>query len=128
MRAPSVTTEDLGRPSLVNCSEATTRAGVAGDRSHRVRVTAVAATAMAPRTMIRSESLRPVGGGAAVCLQARSGPDSRSRFRRFRSEEHTSELQSPVHLVCRLLLEKKKKIPDQIRRLKAKRHKSSIQL
>src|SRR6266487_4880399 len=28
---------------------------------------------------------------------------------RERSEEHTSELQSPVHLVCRLLLEKKKK-------------------
>src|SRR5438552_19129298 len=28
-----------------------------------------------------------------------------------RSEEHTSELQSPDHLVCRLLLEKKKKIP-----------------
>src|SRR5258708_28244787 len=26
----------------------------------------------------------------------------------FRSEEHTSELQSPDHLVCRLLLEKKK--------------------
>src|SRR5438552_12916190 len=29
---------------------------------------------------------------------------------RPRSEEHTSELQSPDHLVCRLLLEKKKKI------------------
>src|SRR5258708_13032193 len=28
---------------------------------------------------------------------------------RTRSEEHTSELQSPDHLVCRLLLEKKKK-------------------
>src|SRR5690348_17587436 len=28
----------------------------------------------------------------------------------LRSEEHTSELQSPVHLVCRLLLEKKKVI------------------
>src|SRR5258708_10725020 len=28
--------------------------------------------------------------------------------RRNRSEEHTSELQSPDHLVCRLLLEKKK--------------------
>src|SRR5437879_12446182 len=27
---------------------------------------------------------------------------------RFRSEEHTSELQSPMYLVCRLLLEKKK--------------------
>src|SRR2546422_2201624 len=30
--------------------------------------------------------------------------------RRARSEEHTSELQSRLHLVCRLLLEKKKKI------------------
>src|SRR5258708_20023971 len=29
-------------------------------------------------------------------------------LRPFRSEEHTSELQSPDHLVCRLLLEKKK--------------------
>src|SRR5258708_14092704 len=29
-----------------------------------------------------------------------------------RSEEHTSELQSPDHLVCRLLLEKKKKIEN----------------
>src|SRR5258708_30942225 len=29
--------------------------------------------------------------------------------RTLRSEEHTSELQSPDHLVCRLLLEKKKK-------------------
>src|SRR5258708_21160221 len=28
---------------------------------------------------------------------------------RYRSEEHTSELQSPDHLVCRLLLEKKNK-------------------
>src|SRR6266487_1381431 len=37
---------------------------------------------------------RPVSSGAA----------------RSRSEEHTSELQSPVHLVCRLLLEKKKKL------------------
>src|SRR5690348_18001868 len=30
-----------------------------------------------------------------------------ARERAHRSEEHTSELQSPVHLVCRLLLEKK---------------------
>src|SRR5258708_20768169 len=33
------------------------------------------------------------------------------RSPRRRSEEHTSELQSPDHLVCRLLLEKKKKKP-----------------
>src|SRR5437763_5536410 len=31
---------------------------------------------------------------------------------RVRSEEHTSELQSPMYLVCRLLLEKKKKIKE----------------
>src|SRR5256885_13219709 len=35
----------------------------------------------------------------------RSSPESSSRSR---SEEHTSELQSPCNLVCRLLLEKKK--------------------
>src|SRR2546429_4254730 len=35
----------------------------------------------------------------------------RARLARPRSEEHTSELQSRLHLVCRLLLEKKKKKP-----------------
>src|SRR5258708_27626042 len=34
---------------------------------------------------------------------------SNGQAREPRSEEHTSELQSPDHLVCRLLLEKKKK-------------------
>src|SRR2546427_8858392 len=34
--------------------------------------------------------------------------EGRERFRRGRSEEHTSELQSQSNLVCRLLLEKKK--------------------
>src|SRR5256885_3799065 len=34
--------------------------------------------------------------------------DERARDRLQRSEEHTSELQSPCNLVCRLLLEKKK--------------------
>src|SRR5437762_7189986 len=33
---------------------------------------------------------------------------------RVRSEEHTSELQSPMYLVCRLLLEKKKQITHHI--------------
>src|SRR5258708_24604791 len=35
---------------------------------------------------------------------------------KMRSEEHTSELQSPDHLVCRLLLEKKKTLTAQFRR------------
>src|SRR5258707_12462506 len=38
------------------------------------------------------------------------GPPSRRHHRPRRSEEHTSELQSRQYLVCRLLLEKKKKI------------------
>src|SRR6476660_10332742 len=45
-----------------------------------------------------------------------------------RSEEHTSELQSPDHLVCRLLLEKKKKIhitPLIKKKKKTKKHKTS---
>src|SRR2546426_7690254 len=42
---------------------------------------------------------------------ARSGPCGRPLITipKERSEEHTSELQSPCNLVCRLLLEKKKK-------------------
>src|SRR2546429_1085138 len=35
--------------------------------------------------------------------------ETRKAIERARSEEHTSELQSRLHLVCRLLLEKKKK-------------------
>src|SRR2546422_3675274 len=44
-------------------------------------------------------------GGAA----RRGGAGERREPGRLRSEEHTSELQSRLHLVCRLLLEKKKK-------------------
>src|SRR3712207_8863198 len=42
------------------------------------------------------------GAGTAI------GSSGSSRARRWRSEEHTSELQSRQYLVCRLLLEKKK--------------------
>src|SRR3989449_2967123 len=44
---------------------------------------------------------RPTAGGADFCHERDGTVD--------RSEEHTSELQSRLHLVCRLLLEKKKK-------------------
>src|SRR5690348_18214514 len=46
--------------------------------------------------------------GLRLCLVAGSDAGQR-KPRNARSEEHTSELQSPVHLVCRLLLEKKNK-------------------
>src|SRR5438876_7031881 len=58
-------------------------------------------------TLFRSEDLGTLAGdnsfGFAIDAQGRVNCESE------RSEEHTSELQSPVHLVCRLLLEKKKK-------------------
>src|SRR2546429_3489542 len=50
-------------------------------------------------------SLRASGRGGQPCL-CRSRKSDRQRH--GRSEEHTSELQSRLHLVCRLLLEKKK--------------------
>src|SRR2546427_9012693 len=57
---------------------------------------------------------RPAGGGAR-CRGPRSngGSITEPLFNcEARSEEHTSELQSQSKLVCRLLLEKKKKIPQ----------------
>src|SRR5437867_5817036 len=45
------------------------------------------------------------GSSTARYMRARPGTPDRTRMR---SEEHTSELQSPYDLVCRLLLEKKK--------------------
>src|SRR3989442_337320 len=44
------------------------------------------------------------------------GMSAQRQPRQWRSEEHTSELQSRPHLVCRLLLEKKKKITLRDRR------------
>src|SRR6478735_12408952 len=56
----------------------------------------------------------PISNRQAPGIPAVRGPDqeklaSRPRRPSSRSEEHTSELQSPCNLVCRLLLEKKKK-------------------
>src|SRR5438876_3771637 len=67
-----------------------------------------------------ARSRRASKGTSSSCPEAYSSPagwrrtpsdDDRETAREpptTRSEEHTSELQSPVHLVCRLLLEKKK--------------------
>src|SRR5436189_2423000 len=46
----------------------------------------------------------------------------RGELARTRSEEHTSELQSPMYLVCRLLLEKKKKKKKQRRPIQTKKY------
>src|SRR5256885_5086411 len=46
-----------------------------------------------------------------MCPATGTSANARYNRRTIRSEEHTSELQSPCNLVCRLLLEKKKKSP-----------------
>src|SRR2546422_8332637 len=51
----------------------------------------------------------PTAGHDAACLSC-GNPRTGGPLHDARSEEHTSELQSRLHLVCRLLLEKKKKI------------------
>src|SRR5258708_27706304 len=53
------------------------------------------------RLMLYRSTSRPIG----ICIAAYVQKNADRR-----SEEHTSELQSPDHLVCRLLLEKKKKV------------------
>src|SRR2546422_6603780 len=45
----------------------------------------------------------------SLTMPIASGSRCRAASSKVRSEEHTSELQSRLHLVCRLLLEKKKK-------------------
>src|SRR5258705_6833294 len=65
-------------------------------------------------TLFRSEinPLVVTKQGEVLALDAKINLDDNALFRHkdlARSEEHTSELQSLRHLVCRLLLEKKKK-------------------
>src|SRR5262245_62968466 len=61
-------------------------------------------------TLFRSDHNRIVAGNYRYVRSGDGLSDRthRHRFEHIRSEEHTSELQSLRHLVCRLLLEKKK--------------------
>src|SRR2546422_4718226 len=55
---------------------------------------------------VGSDGDRRIGGPIEWAARGNGQPGEAARDR---SEEHTSELQSRLHLVCRLLLEKKKK-------------------
>src|SRR5256885_7316126 len=65
---------------------------------------------MSARAPWRRPSIRASSRRSSARASPRAAP---SPPRRARSEEHTSELQSPCNLVCRLLLEKKKNTPPQ---------------
>src|SRR5207253_8236182 len=78
-------------------------------------------------TLFRSIKIAPGFRSIGACqlllgqVRKRRSRQSRSALAHLRSEEHTSELQSRGHLVCRLLLEKKKKKQKYNKRLQ--RHK-----
>src|SRR5947208_9904339 len=78
-------------------------------------------------TLFRSSSSSTARGSPRSTARRSSSSTNRSLSRsieleeRRRSEEHTSELQSPDHLVCRLLLEKKKKKKERVRQHAIKR-------
>src|SRR5438309_3263951 len=59
-------------------------------------------------TLFRSALVEAYGG--TISAESQPGRGTRMTVQLPRSEEHTSELQSQFHLVCRLLLEKKKNL------------------
>src|SRR5438094_4056167 len=61
-------------------------------------------------TIDRRIMMPNIGHGQGDVFGESAGAIHADAFGVFRSEEHTSELQSPYDLVCRLLLEKKKTI------------------
>src|SRR2546425_9204923 len=73
----------------------------------RSRRSAEAGSAPTSRIRIPSSSTRPPSIFGS--LRPNNAEDVAQHYRQNRSEEHTSELQSLAYLVCRLLLEKKKK-------------------
>src|SRR5687768_17920035 len=85
-------------------------------RSHQIPARLHARGLVLPAARGRSDRARrrfSAAGGAGAVVARRSfhlGP--------ARSEEHTSELQSRLHLVCRLLLEKKKELTVDIKQLR----------
>src|SRR5256885_8896249 len=64
---------------------------------------------LSPPSEIVPLFVKPVHEGSSKGITERNFVKNADELEAQRSEEHTSELQSPCNLVCRLLLEKKKK-------------------
>src|SRR2546426_6688641 len=94
---PSITALSMWVPTTIICTRSTIIRGPRSGRCPRED----------PFSHQPSSPLVPLTLGPGMASSTRSLPRRRQRPR---SEEHTSELQSPCNLVCRLLLEKKKYI------------------
>src|SRR5690348_17787286 len=125
-RKHGTTGEDIDLALLVDGLEAEREQGITIDVAYRFFSTPkrsfIVADTPGHEQYTRNMATGASGSEAAVILvDARKGVLSQTRRHSYicsllgirhvaRSEEHTSELQSPVHLVCRLLLEKKKEL------------------
>src|SRR5439155_19719235 len=117
---------NAGRTSVATQSEserdmrrASWRSGLSGGRERRrAEVDAEPAAPDGGRAVLREVEIRRdvVVLVAAVPLDRTEIDEARFLHGRVRSEEHTSELQSRGHLVCGLLLEKKKGVQGALRR------------
>src|SRR2546426_8260014 len=96
----------LYRRNLVRTPQLRTRnrcARIAARLQHLLYVSTAQRVLLPARMASTLRSLR--SGSALVGIV--DSEEGRTHMKRERSEEHTSELQSPCNLVCRLLLEKK---------------------
>src|SRR5712692_8010493 len=98
--------EDTGSERKAECGQWIT------STRERKRFRAESRSSIAQRSIRTARPRRPAGASRRPCGQRDCAARSAWRFFRpttpasCRSEEHTSELQSQFHLVCRLLLEK----------------------
>src|SRR5688500_20098640 len=102
------------RSSAKASREASSSHGSAGSTPANARYSA------GHNTSAAAQGMRPAGNSSTWKKNppaSRGGPVTRS-------EEHTSELQSPCNLVCRLLLEKKKKLKNTENKMKISQKKN----
>src|SRR2546426_12669704 len=111
---PTVThTDSAGARAIANArdvsassSAARSHIGHSAGRRRRTTVSPTSATVPTSRTQVGICTNTP---NPAINNRRGKRPNATAARNLERSEEHTSELQSPCNLVCRLLLEKKKK-------------------
>src|SRR2546426_3519531 len=96
-----MSTTDRPAPAVATASDSPGASGTLKLRALSARVSTASNHTGGSVEHLR-EIVGRTGGGPAKMYRPRRAPP-------VRSEEHTSELQSPCNLVCRLLLEKKKK-------------------
>src|SRR5437762_5985731 len=101
-RAPSTSSADTESKSQIRSTQSRCSGFMSTERK---QVMVSRSRFVAPRPPCQK---RAGNSATARCKSRFAAASNILRLKNERSEEHTSELQSPMYLVCRLLLEKKK--------------------